>query len=151
VIVAAAGNDGADTPQYPASFPGVLGVTAVDDGDRKADFANYGAAWIDLASPGVGITSTVPVSPPILYATWSGTSMAVPFVSGAAALVRQQQPDAAPETVAAELVAGGRDLDAVNPQYAGQLGRMLDIGAALGLAPDAPDAPALYLPAVLRR
>lgn len=143
VIVAAAGNDGVATPQYPANFPGVLGVTAVDSGNHKADFANYGDGWIDLAAPGVGITSTVPFSP-VLYAAWSGTSMAVPFVTGAAALVKQQQPDAAPAEVADRLIAAGADLDAANPQYAGQLGRLLDISRAIGVAP------VLYLPMVQR-
>jgi subtilisin family serine protease len=154
VIVAAAGNDGVNVPQYPANFPGVLGVTAVDDSNHKADFANYGDGWIDLAAPGVGITSTVPVSEttaePILYATWSGTSMAVPFVSGAAALVKQQEPDAPAAAVVEKLTAAGADLDAGNPQYAGQLGRLLDIGAALDIAPDAQASPALYLPTVRR-
>lgn len=78
VIVAAAGNDDVATPQYPANFPGVLGVTAVDENDHKAPFANYGAGAVDIAAPGVGITSTVPISGAIQYAAWSGTSMGGP-------------------------------------------------------------------------
>jgi hypothetical protein len=152
VIVAAAGNDNGDAPQYPANFPGVLGVTAVDGDDHKAGFANYGGAWVDLAAPGVGITSTIPLSGTDLYAAWSGTSMAAPFVSGAAALVKQKQPAASAAAVATQLVAKGRDLDAANPQYIGQLGRMLDIATALEITPDipvTPTLPALYLPVVL--
>ncbi len=152
VIVAAAGNDDVDTPQYPANFPGVLGVTAVDENDHKAPFANYGAAAVDIAAPGVGITSTVPISGAIEYAAWSGTSMAAPFVSGAAALVKEQQPAASAAAVTAQLIAAGDDLDALNPQYAGQLGRMLDIAAALGITDETPGASAysLYLPALSR-
>lgn len=162
VIVAAAGNESSDAPQYPANFPGVIGVTAVDGDGRKADFANYGASWVDLASPGVGITSTVPLSGEILYATWSGTSMATPFVSGAAALVKQKQPGASPRQVSESLITAGGSLDAANPQYAGQLGRMLDIGAALGMTPSVPitpvtpvtpvtpTLPSVYLPALMR-
>lgn len=159
VIVAAAGNDAGELPQYPANFPGVISVTAVDAADHKADFANFGASWVDLASPGVGITSTVPVSPPILYAAWSGTSMAAPFAAGAAALARQQHPTASPAEIAAQLIDAGREIDTANPAYAGKLGRMLDIASALGIAPDVggtpvtPIAPAtmLYLPLTLRQ
>ncbi len=148
VIVAAAGNDNAETPKYPAAYPGVLGVTAVDDAKHKAEFANYGTGWVDLAAPGVGITSTVPVSGSILYGTWSGTSMATPFAAGAAALVRQSLPDARSSEIADILVQSGSDLDPDNPGYTGKLGRLLDIGAAL---PDTlPQKPIkLFLPSVI--
>jgi hypothetical protein len=131
LVVAAAGNENAEVPQYPAAYYGVLGVTAVDDFGHKADFANYGSGWIDLAAPGVAITSTVPVSGTVLYATWSGTSMAVPFASGAAALVRQNLPNASPAEVTDLLIATGSDLDSTNPGYVGKLGRLINIDAAL--------------------
>ena len=131
LVTAAAGNDNSATPQYPAAYPGVVAVTAVDEANHKADFANYGAGWIDLAAPGVAITSTIPVSGSILYATWSGTSMAVPFVSGAAALLRQQHPGAQPAQLTDMLVQSGADLNDLNPGYTGQLGRMVDISASL--------------------
>jgi subtilisin family serine protease len=131
VVVAAAGNDNAENPQYPAAYPGVISVTAVDDNGYKADFANYGAGWVDLAAPGVAITSSVPVSDSVLYAAWSGTSMAVPFVAGAAALVRAQWPNAGPNEVSDILIQSGSDLDAANPSFAGKLGRLLNLDAAL--------------------
>lgn len=139
LVTAAAGNDNAVTPQYPAAYPGVVAVTALDEANHKADFANYGPDWIDLAAPGVSITSTIPVSGSIMYATWSGTSMAVPFVSGAAALLRQQFPAAQPSQIADLLVQTGMSLDSYNPGYAGQLGRLVDIGAAMqGTLPQLP-------------
>ena len=139
VITAAAGNDNWSTPQYPALYPGVLAVTAVDEGDHKADFANYGTGWVDLAAPGVAITSTVPASGSILYAAWSGTSMAVPFVSGAAALLRQDMPGASAAQISDRLIQAGRYLDRLNPTYAGQMGRLLDVNAALpDIVPPAP-------------
>jgi thermitase len=131
LVTAAAGNDNSTTPQYPAAYPGVVAVTAVDEANHKAEFANYGADWIDLAAPGVAITSTIPVSGSILYATWSGTSMAVPFVSGAAALLRHQYPSAQPAQLTDIMVQSGSDLNSLNPGYVGALGRMVDINASL--------------------
>lgn len=143
VIVASAGNDNEETPQCPAAYPGVLAITAVDDDRHKADFANYGTGWVDLAAPGVGITSTVPVSGEILYGTWSGTSMATPFAAGAAALLREYLPTAGPEEIGDRLIHTGSDLDMSNQDYIGKLGRLLNIGAALK-----PEE--LFLPALSR-
>lgn len=134
VMVAAAGNDDRVTPQFPAVHPAVIAVTAVDGANHKAVFANYGAGWVDLAAPGVGIHSTftsTAVNDTSGYAIWSGTSMATPFVTGAAALARQKFPDAAPAQIADLLVDHGGTIDDVNPAYAGQLGRLLDIADAL--------------------
>ena len=134
VVVAAAGNNGKSTVQYPAGFPGVIGVTAVDAANHKAEFANYGPGWIDLAAPGVGITSTMVGPAGSGYASWSGTSMATPFVSGAAALARQKLPSSTITTIAQLLQSNAADLNAANAAYINQLGRLLNIGAAI--APD---------------
>jgi subtilisin family serine protease len=148
VIVASAGNDNAETKKYPAAFPGVLSITAVDAANRKAVFANYGEDWVDLAAPGVGITSTIPVTGSLLYATWSGTSMATPFAAGAAALVREHAPNDTPAQIAKTLVDSGADLDPYNPQYIGKLGRLLDLGAAL--PPEVQITDRIYMPTLSR-
>mgnify|MGYP003557810256 FL=1 len=83
VVVAAVGNEGTGALTYPAAYPGVIGVAATDRSDRVADFSNSGSA-VDLAAPGVAIMSTVPGG----FASYSGTSMATPFVSATAALLR---------------------------------------------------------------
>jgi thermitase len=130
ILVAAAGNSNTSSLQYPVGYPGVIGVTALAPDDRKADFANYGS-WVELAAPGVAITSTIIGPEGSGYAAWSGTSMATPFVSGAAALARQQSPTASPAEIATLLMQHGRNLSAQNPQFSGQLGTGLDIGQAL--------------------
>ncbi|HVZ61488.1 MAG TPA: S8 family serine peptidase [Terriglobales bacterium] len=89
MIVAAAGNAAANngtTAIYPANFKtgNLISVAASDNYDQLAYFSNYGATTVHLAAPGQLILSTVPNS---TYDYLSGTSMSVPYVAGAAALV----------------------------------------------------------------
>lgn len=84
VMVAASGNDHTDQPSYPAAYPEVLSVAAVDWKGKQAEFSNFGP-YIDVAAPGVDIASTYTQSD---YASLSGTSMACPHVSGLAGLIR---------------------------------------------------------------
>jgi subtilisin family serine protease len=143
IVVAAAGNSGTSKVQYPAGYHDVVGVTAVDGNSIKADFANYGVGWIDVAAPGVAIMSTMINDQGAGYATWSGTSMATAFVSGASALVAEKWDveSAHDGALLAQLVETGLVLDALNPTYAGQIGRQLDVSAALEVK-----AALLYVP-----
>jgi thermitase len=78
IIVAAAGNNGNSAAVYPASYAGVIAVSASTSDDTLASFSSYGGN-IYVSAPGVGIISTYNNGG---YATMSGTSMAAPEVTG---------------------------------------------------------------------
>ncbi|HWI80992.1 S8 family peptidase [Ramlibacter sp.] len=103
-MVVAAGNSTADACNYsPASEPSALTVGATTSADAQASYSNYGSC-VDLYAPGSSITSAWNTSASATN-TISGTSMATPHVTGAAALVSQANPTATPGAVAAFLVA----------------------------------------------
>lgn len=131
VFVAAAGNEANDndaSPAYPASYelPNVVSVAAVDENGNLASFSNYGASTVDIGAPGVHILSTVPNGQ---YASYSGTSMATPHVTGALALLQSVSP----ELSSAELIQ--RLYDSASPSTSlrsvTRTGRMLNAGRLL--------------------
>ncbi|AQQ67590.1 hypothetical protein Mag101_08010 [Microbulbifer agarilyticus] len=117
LFVAAAGNNGFSADESlkvtsPATIdsPNVISVAATTRADLRADFSNFGETGADIAAPGKDILSTVPGSE---YASYSGTSMAAPFVSGAAALVAAQYPELSVEELRAVLVESAEPVEAL--------------------------------------
>lgn len=104
VIIAAAGNDGVTPLRYPAQYPHVIAVGAVDGVNNRAWFSNYGPE-LDLVAPGVDIYSTVIGG----YGYESGTSAAVPYVSGLAAILCGYH-SCSPDVIASEMESTALDL-----------------------------------------
>lgn len=106
LVVAAAGNTHGGTTRYPATYEGAIAVTAVDEAASPASYAARGPA-VEVAAPGTRIESTTRHGG---YATASGTSFAVPHVSGALALARSCAPGADAAVIRAALAATSSDL-----------------------------------------
>jgi aqualysin 1 len=103
-MVVAAGNSNADACQSsPASEPSALTVGATTSTDARASYSNFGNC-LDLFAPGRSITSAWNTDPTATN-TISGTSMASPHVTGAAALVLQSNPGASPAAVGSFLTS----------------------------------------------
>jgi thermitase len=95
VLVAAAGNDGNSTVNYPAGYAQVVSVAATDHNDARASFSNANPD-VEVAAPGVDVLSTVRGGG---YAEFSGTSMATPHASGVAAVIWARNPGATAQQV----------------------------------------------------
>jgi thermitase len=106
LLVAAAGNDGDGTTEYPAGYPEVVSVAAVDDHGRHAPFSNVNGD-VEIAAPGVGVLSAKLGGG---YVRLSGTSMAAPHVAGAAALLLDANRRLTPAALRARLDATVRDI-----------------------------------------
>jgi subtilisin family serine protease len=95
LLVAASGNDNEYGIDYPAAYETVIAVGAIDQGDARCDYPGWwGSDWgpeLELVAPGLDIYSTK--YPGGGYIKRSGTSMACPHVTGAAALVWRAFPD----------------------------------------------------------
>jgi thermitase len=106
LVVAAAGNSGDAALSFPAAYPQVVSVAAVDRQGLRAPFSNANPD-VEVAAPGVDVLSTWNDGG---YRTESGTSMATPFVAGVAALIAGRSPAAGPAAWRAKLASAVDDL-----------------------------------------
>jgi subtilisin family serine protease len=155
LFIAAAGNGGSDgigdnndsLANYPsnystlqgttttkaASYEAVIAVAALNSNGTLASYSNFGATTVDIAAPGTGIYSTLPGGG---YGTYSGTSMATPHVTGAAALYAAAYPAASAMQVRDAILGTARPTSSVTGKTVTS-GR-LDAGALVQTAPRPP-------------
>ena len=135
LFIAAAGNDGSNndsTARYPSNYNNVIAVAAIDSSGNLASFSNYGATDVDLGAPGVGIYSTLPGG---TYGSYSGTSMATPHVTGAAALYAAAHPGASANTIRAALLSSAQATPTASLVGKTVTGGRLNVSAAPDVIP----------------
>jgi subtilisin family serine protease len=135
ISIAAAGNSDTDVGIFtPANLDTVIAVAAIDHGDQRASFSNFGSG-IEISAPGVEVLSlnanrgdnriargypdrVVETD----YLSIGGTSMACPHVAGAVAVLMSRFPDDQAEEIRGRLLAGARSIAPSNPEFANLLG-----------------------------
>ncbi|MAM92458.1 MAG: hypothetical protein CMI15_13450 [Opitutaceae bacterium] len=105
VLVASAGNDGANAAPYPARFENVIGVAAVDADSQRADFSNFSSS-IDIAAPGVDVIAAWGEENWIRF---SGTSAAAPYVAGGIAATMSLDAQLSPQEAASTVLTYSDD------------------------------------------
>jgi serine protease len=140
IVVAASGNEGASNVSYPASHPNTIAVGAVAEGNGVASYSNQGPS-LDLVAPGSGIVQETRYNAVWGYYAYSGTSMATPHVSAAAALLLSVNNSLTRTDVLSKLKSSAMDLgsageDSVYGAGLIQVANSLEgIGAAVNQTP----------------
>jgi hypothetical protein len=144
VVVAAAGNGylEGNLTNYPAADPDAIAVAATTSAGVRAPFSTTGS-WVDVAAPGQAILapcSSIKCGTTSSYVWKSGTSMATPFASAAAALLVAAHPGVTPAQVRQWLIGTAADLGVAGIDVEFGAG-LIDPRSALAQADGAPSAP----------
>ena len=127
-VVAASGNYGSPSLQYPAAYEDVISVGAYDQNGIKANFSQYGDQ-LDFVAPGVDIWSTWLMGE---YKLHSGTSMATPFITKTVALLKSINPHLGPTEIEEILITASSPLKGETVEKVGH--GKVDVEVALKLA-----------------
>jgi subtilisin family serine protease len=121
IVVAASGNGGSSGVRYPAAYPECIAVGATTPADTRAPFSTYGQE-LDVVAPGGKASEPDPIGDAVLSTYWTssgstyaymeGTSMAAPFVAGAAALLRSFVPTATAGEIRSAIEVSAKDISA---------------------------------------
>ena len=142
--------------QAAASYDSVIAVAAVcgtvnsycSAAGNRASFSSFGATTVDLGAPGVGIISTTPQN---TYSSYSGTSMATPHVTGAAALYASKNPGATAAQIKAAILSSATQTPTASLAGKTVTGGRLNVGILLGGGGPPPPPPAPGAPTNLLR
>ncbi|MFH0814849.1 MAG: S8 family serine peptidase, partial [Candidatus Falkowbacteria bacterium] len=153
VIVAAAGNNetgGVDiekTNVYPICYDkeweqnAIIGVSALDENDKKTGFSNFGAKCVDISAPGINFAGLAYHDgnnadfEGYALTEWRGTSFATALVSAAAALIKANHPEWRNDKITSILLSAAKNIDDINSAYTGKLGKgRLDMLSAATMA-----------------
>lgn len=143
VFSASAGNENSSVSDYFGNYSGILAVAATNRWDTKWTWgggsgSNYGP-WVEISAPGQDIYSTISNHYVAGSATWTGTSMAAPFVAGVAALIKSHYPSFDKNEIDTIMMNNADDIDPLNPGYVGMLGSgRINAWNCLHHAPSAP-------------
>ncbi len=153
LFIAAAGNGGSDgigddndiTPHYPSSYSNsnVISVASTNNAGGRSTFSNYGLESVDIGAPGTSIYSTLPSYLSTPYGAYSGTSMATPHVTGAAAMYKSVYPDASATQIRTAIFNSAIPTAAIARDSSTPVatGGRLDVPGMLGLVLTAPSEP----------
>lgn len=130
LVIASAGNIPENKKQYPAAFPSVIAVGALNHQNKKIQQSNFGQ-FIDLSAPGVDIYSASAISD-TAYEYKEGTSFSAAMTAITAALIKLKHPEYTANQVKVCLTTSTDNLDKINSIYKGKLGSgKLNIEAAV--------------------
>jgi subtilisin family serine protease len=119
LFIAAAGNSGLNNDvyvNYPSNYTNanIIAVASITSAGGRSSFSNYGKTTVDIGAPGSSILSTLPNNAGTKYGYMSGTSMAAPHVTGAAALYAAHHPGSSAAAIRSAILGSATPTASLN-------------------------------------